>query len=70
MMFWLVLLWTSKSQEFYDKLFIITSIRTGPTLSPFDSYMLMRGLKTLKLRMEASTAMLKKVTFLEKVTSC
>ena len=29
---------------------------TGAVLSPFDSYQLIRGLKTLPLRMERSTA--------------
>ncbi|MFS1663083.1 cystathionine gamma-synthase [Streptococcus sp. zg-JUN1979] len=41
-------------QELYDQLFYLSNT-TGPTLSPFDSYLLMRGLKTLKLRMERST---------------
>lgn len=44
---------TSK-QDLYDKLFYNLNT-TGMTLSPFDSYLLMRGLKTLKLRMEKST---------------
>lgn len=39
---------------------------TGPNLSPLDSYLLMRGLKTLKLRMEAATKNARElVTFLE-----
>ncbi|KXT75932.1 cystathionine gamma-synthase [Streptococcus sp. DD12] len=39
---------------------------TGPNLSPFDSYMLMRGLKTLKIRMEKSSENAKAVVaFLE-----
>lgn len=38
----------------YDKL-IYHYNTTGPNLSPLDAYLLMRGLKTLKLRMEAST---------------
>ncbi|MFC5630706.1 MULTISPECIES: cystathionine gamma-synthase [Streptococcus] len=38
----------------YDKLYY--NLNTGgPVLSPFDSYMVMRGLKTLKLRMEKAT---------------
>lgn len=44
----------TSNQAYYDKLFDNLNT-TGPNLSPFDSYMLMRGLKTLKLRMEAST---------------
>lgn len=44
----------------YEKLFYDHNT-TGPTLSPFDSYLLMRGLKTLKLRMEKSTKNAKKV---------
>lgn len=44
----------TSNQEFYNKLYYNLNT-TGPTLSPFDSYMLMRGLKTLKLRMEKST---------------
>ena len=56
----------TSNQEFYDKLYYNLNT-TGPTLSPFDSYMLMRGLKTLKLRMEASTANAQEVVaFLEK----
>ena len=38
----------------YDKLFYNLNT-TGPVLSPFDSYLLLRGLKTLALRMERST---------------
>ena len=41
----------TSDKAIYDKLFYNLNT-TGPTLSPFDSYMLMRGLKTLKLRME------------------
>ena len=44
----------TSDQAIYDKLFYNLNT-TGPTLSPFDSYMLMRGLKTLKLRMEKAT---------------
>ena len=56
----------TSNQEFYDKLSYNLNT-TGPNLSPFDSYMLMRGLKTLKLRMEASTANAQEVVaFLEK----
>ncbi|MGT2929157.1 cystathionine gamma-synthase [Streptococcus dentasini] len=55
----------TSNQDYYDKLFYNLNT-TGPNLSPFDSYMLMRGLKTLKLRMEASTANAKQVVaFLE-----
>ena len=38
----------TSNPEFYDKLYYNLNT-TGPNLSPFDSYMLMRGLKTLKL---------------------
>ncbi|MFU2205679.1 cystathionine gamma-synthase [Streptococcus pluranimalium] len=39
---------------------------TGPNLSPLDAYLLMRGLKTLKIRMEAATKNAQKlVAFLE-----
>ena len=38
----------------YDKLFYNLNT-TGAVLSPFDSYLLLRGLKTLALRMERST---------------
>ena len=56
----------TSNQEFYDKLYYNLNT-TGPNLSPFDSYMLMRGLKTLKLRMDASTANAQEiVAFLEK----
>lgn len=44
----------TSDQAIYDKIFYNLNT-TGPTLSPFDSYMLMRGLKTLKLRMEKAT---------------
>lgn len=45
----------TSDKELYDKLYY--NLNTGgPVLSPFDSYMVMRGLKTLKLRMEKSTA--------------
>ena len=44
----------TNDKEIYDKLFYNLNT-TGPTLSPFDSYQLMRGLKTLKLRMEKAT---------------
>lgn len=44
----------TNDQATYDKLFYNLNT-TGPTLSPFDSYLLMRGLKTLKLRMDKST---------------
>ena len=43
----------TSDKAIYDKLFYNLNT-TGPTLSPFDSYMLMRGLKTLKLRMKAT----------------
>ena len=57
----------TNDKETYDKLFYNLNT-TGPTLSPFDSYMLMRGLKTLKLRMEKSTENAREiVAFLEKL---
>lgn len=40
--------------ELYEKLFYNLNT-TGAVLSPFDSYQLIRGLKTLSLRMERST---------------
>ena len=45
----------TNDKEIYDQLFFNLNT-TGVVLSPFDSYLLMRGLKTLKLRMEKSTA--------------
>lgn len=44
----------TSDQELYDKLFFNLNT-TGAVLSPFDSYLLIRGLKTLKLRMTKST---------------
>lgn len=43
------------SADLYEKLFYNLNT-TGAVLSPFDSYQLIRGLKTLSLRMERSTA--------------
>ena len=43
------------SADLYKKLFYNLNT-TGAVLSPFDSYQLIRGLKTLSLRMERSTA--------------
>jgi cystathionine gamma-lyase len=43
---------TTNSTEFKDKLFF-TSKTIGGTPGPFDCYMALRGLKTLKVRMEA-----------------
>jgi cystathionine gamma-lyase len=40
-------------KELYDKLFFISK-STGGCPSPFDCYLALRGLKTLKLRMEES----------------
>lgn len=55
----------TNDQATYDQLFYNLNT-TGPNLSPFDSYMLMRGLKTLKIRMEKSTQnALEVVKFLE-----
>lgn len=45
----------TNSLELYEKLFYNLNT-TGAVLSPFDSYQLLRGLKTLSLRMERSTA--------------
>lgn len=42
------------NEEIYQQLFYNLNT-TGATLSPFDSYLLMRGLKTLAIRMERST---------------
>ncbi|KXT78488.1 cystathionine gamma-synthase [Streptococcus sp. DD13] len=44
----------TSDQELYEKIYF-DQYTTGPTLSPLDSYLLMRGLKTLSLRMERST---------------
>ncbi|WP_019805953.1 cystathionine gamma-synthase [Streptococcus mutans] len=56
----------TSDQEIYDKLFYDQNT-TGPTLSPLDAYLLMRGLKTLKLRMEKATQNAKTVVaYLEK----
>ncbi|HEL2738291.1 TPA: cystathionine gamma-synthase [Streptococcus suis] len=56
----------TNDQELYDKLFYDQNT-TGPTLSPLDAYLLMRGLKTLSLRMERATQNAQKiVAYLEK----
>lgn len=47
-------------EELYDQLFFNLNT-TGAVLSPFDSYQLIRGLKTLSLRMERSTENARKV---------
>ena len=53
------------STDLYEKLFYNLNT-TGAVLSPFDSYQLIRGLKTLSLRMERSTANAQEiVAFLE-----
>ena len=53
------------STDLYEKLFYNLNT-TGAVLSPFDSYQLIRGLKTLSLRMERSTTNAQEiVTFLE-----
>ena len=44
----------TNNTDIYDKLFYNLNT-TGAVLSPFDSYLLLRGLKTLALRMERST---------------
>ena len=43
-----------KEQDLYNQL-IYNLNTTGPVLSPFDSYLVMRGLKTLALRMRQAT---------------
>ncbi|HFI0143760.1 cystathionine gamma-synthase [Streptococcus iners] len=50
----------TNDQALYDKLFYDQNT-TGPTLSPLDAYLLMRGLKTLSLRMERSTQNAQKI---------
>ena len=56
----------TNDQDLYDKLFYDQNT-TGPTLSPLDSYLLMRGLKTLSLRMERATQNAQKIlAFLKK----
>ncbi|HFI0334793.1 TPA: cystathionine gamma-synthase [Streptococcus suis] len=50
----------TNDQELYDKLFYDQNT-TGPTLSPLDAYLLMRGLKTLSLRMERATQNAQKI---------
>ena len=55
----------TNSLGLYEKLFYNLNT-TGAVLSPFDSYQLIRGLKTLSLRMERSTANAQEiVAFLE-----
>ena len=44
----------TSDKELYENLFYNLNT-TGAVLSPFDSYLLLRGLKTLSLRMERST---------------
>lgn len=44
----------TNDKDLYEKLFYDQNT-TGPTLSAFDAYLLMRGVKTLALRMERST---------------
>lgn len=56
----------TNNQHFEEKLRLIQSTEGG-VLSPFDSWLVLRGLKTLHLRMEAHTKNARKVvTFLEK----
>lgn len=56
----------TSDQAIYEKLFYDQNT-TGPTLSPLDSYLLMRGLKTLSLRMERATQNAQKIVdFLQK----
>lgn len=50
----------TNDQVLYDKLFYDQNT-TGPTLSPLDAYLLMRGLKTLSLRMERATQNAQKI---------
>ena len=57
----------TNSLGLYEKLFYNLNT-TGAVLSPFDSYQLIRGLKTLSLRMERSTANAQEiVAFLEQL---
>lgn len=50
----------TNDQALYDKLFYDQNT-TGPTLSPLDAYLLMRGLKTLSIRMERATQNAQKI---------
>lgn len=50
----------TNDQALYNQYFYNLNT-TGAVLSPFDSYLLMRGLKTLALRMERSTANAQKI---------
>ncbi|GGE29164.1 cystathionine gamma-synthase [Streptococcus himalayensis] len=50
----------TNSLEIYEQLFYNLNT-TGAVLSPFDSYLLLRGLKTLALRMERATENAQKV---------
>ncbi|HFH9921786.1 TPA: cystathionine gamma-synthase [Streptococcus suis] len=50
----------TNDQAIYDKLFYDQNT-TGPTLSPLDAYLLMRGLKTLSIRMERATQNAQKI---------
>ena len=43
----------TNNQEIYDKLFYLQNA-VGPCQSPFDSWLVLRGVKTLALRMEKS----------------
>lgn len=55
----------TSNQAIYDKLFYDQNT-TGPTLSPLDCYLFMRGLKTLSLRMERATQNAQQIaTFLQ-----
>ena len=55
-------------EELYERLLYQLNT-TGAVLSPFDSYLVMRGLKTLSLRMERATKnALKIVAFLKKTS--
>ena len=42
----------TNSKELYDKLYYIQKT-LGPSLSPFDSWLILRGVKTLSIRMDA-----------------
>lgn len=50
----------TSDQAIYEKLFYDQNT-TGPTLSPLDCYLFMRGLKTLSLRMERATSSAQKI---------
>ncbi|MDO4813600.1 MAG: cystathionine gamma-synthase [Gemella sp.] len=58
----------TNDQAVYDKLFYDQNT-SGPTLSPFDTYLFMRGLKTLAIRMERATENARKLVEYLKTSS-